>query len=138
MRRLALILIFSLTLAPQLSQATEPPEVVPMTAEEFDAYTQGKTVTYSADGQVYGAEEYLPGRRVRWAYTEDICREGDWYEEAGQICFTYDYDPRPQCWVFWQDGRLNALFMGSDSGTRLREYEVSRKPLHCAGPEVGV
>lgn len=138
MRRLAPILIYALTVAPQLLQAAEPPEVVPMTAEEFETYTQGKTVTYSADGQVYGAEEYLPGRRVRWAYTEDICREGDWYEEAGQICFTYDYDPRPQCWVFWQDGGLNALFMGSDSGTRLREYEVSRKPLPCAGPEVGV
>lgn len=131
---------FALCLAviPSALAAAETDMGTPLTGAEFEAYVTGKTLTFSSQGQVYGAEQYLPGRRVMWAFTEDICREGIWYEEPGQICFVYDYDPVPQCWVFWQDGGLNALFMGEDGGTRLTELSQTPAPLACAGPEVGV
>lgn len=127
-----------LALLPIAAIAAEPGSGTAMTGAQFEAYTTGKTLTFSSQGQVYGAEQYLPGRRVMWAFTEDICREGIWYEQEGQICFVYDYDPTPQCWVFWQDGGLNALFMGEESGTRLKEISQSPAPLPCAGPQVGV
>ena len=110
----------------------------PMTGAAFEAYVTGHTLTFSSQGQVYGAEQYLPGRRVKWAFTEDICRDGVWYEEAGQICFVYDYDPVPQCWLFWNEGGLSARFMGEESGTELREISRTTGPLPCSGPEVGV
>lgn len=140
MRRscLCLAVLLPAIALPLISGAAEPEIGPPMTGAQFDAYTTGKTLTYSSGGQSYGAEQYLPGRRVLWAFTEDICREGIWYEQDGQICFVYDYDPVPQCWVFWQDQGLNALFTGQDGGTRLHEQSQDTRPLPCAGPEVGV
>ena len=45
----------------------------PMTAAEFDAYATGKTLTYARDGAVWGAEQYLPDRKVVWAFTAEEC-----------------------------------------------------------------
>lgn len=133
MRSLALCLM----LLPVAVGAAEPP--VPMSGAEFEAYTTGKTLTFSQLGEIYGAEQYLPGRKVRWAFKGDICRDGSWYEEADQICFVYDYDPTPQCWHFWRrDGRLTGLFVGDGAGAELSEVTQSPDPLACAGPEVGV
>lgn len=110
-----------------------------MTADEFDAYSRGKTLTYSLSGQVFGAEQYLPNRRVRWAFTGDTCQEGWWYEEAGLICFVYEQDGTPQCWKFWKEGNgLRARFNDDPEGTELSEVQQSTAPLICAGPDVGV
>ncbi|MCU0899418.1 MAG: hypothetical protein MUC82_02860 [Cypionkella sp.] len=136
-RRLALVLGLSLGLMPGLTPAAEPP--VPLTGAEFEAYTTGKTLTFSQSGEIYGAEEYLPGRKVRWAFTGDICRDGSWYEDAGNICFVYEHDPTAQCWTFWrEDGRLTGLFIGNAPGTELSEVAQSPDPLPCAGPDLGV
>ncbi|WP_435531112.1 hypothetical protein [Pseudotabrizicola sediminis] len=135
--KLAAKLALCLTLLPTLLGAAEPP--VPMTAAEFEAYTTGKTLTFSQRGEVYGAEQYLPGRAVRWAFKGDVCRNGTWYEEAELICFVYDHDPGPQCWNFWrQDGRLTGLFIGDGFGSELSEVAQSPDPLACAGPDLGV
>jgi hypothetical protein len=110
-----------------------------MSAEEFDSYATGKTLTYSSAGQVYGAEQYLPGRRVRWAFKDDSCHEGRWYEDQGQICFVYDNEPVPQCWEFQQtEAGVTARFAGDEAGTELSELSSSTQPLACAGPDVGV
>lgn len=135
--RLASTLALCLTLSPALLAAAEPP--MAMTGAEFEAYTTGKTLTFSQHGEVYGAEQYLPGRNVRWAFKGDVCRNGSWYEQAGLICFVYDHDPGPQCWTFWrQDGRLTGLFIGDGSGSELSEVAQSPDPLACAGPDLGV
>ena len=111
----------------------------PMTAAEFDAYVTGKTLTYSQFGTVFGTEEYLPDRRVRWAFTEDICQYGIWYEQAGDICFVYETDPDPHCWTFWKDGdKLKALSVTDAPGSELSEVAQTDQPLACAGPDVGV
>ncbi len=110
-----------------------------MTAEEFDAYATGKTLTYAVTGGVYGVEQYLPGRRVRWAFTEDICQDGYWYPQAGDICFVYENEPEAQCWQFFQTPTgLRAKFTGGPDGTELMELEQTDTPLACPGPDVGV
>ncbi len=111
----------------------------PMSAAEFEAYVTGRTLTYTDRGVVYGIEEYLPGRRVRWAFINDECRDGYWYEAGGEICFVYEDNPDPQCWVFTQrGGRLSALFTGAENGRELYEAQKSEEPLICLGPDVGV
>ncbi len=111
----------------------------PMTAAEFDAYVTGKTLTYSVDGAVYGAEQYLPGRRVVWAFKDDQCSDGVWYEEANLICFAYESGIAPQCWNFYLGSSgLRAEFIGDDAASALSEVAQSPTPLICAGPDVGV
>ena len=110
-----------------------------MTAEEFDAYTTGKTFYYGNNGVPYGAEEYLDDRRVIWSFLDGECQEGRWYEDNGLICFVYDTNPDPQCWSFRQSGSgLIARFENDPSATELYEVEQSRDPLICPGPEIGV
>jgi len=110
-----------------------------MTGPEFEAYATGKTLTYAANGQIYGVEQYLPGRRVRWAFVDDTCRIGHWYEAGKQICFVYDHDGTPQCWTFhMQDGTLRARFITEPPRTDLAVVAQTDKPLQCSGPDVGV
>lgn len=110
----------------------------PLTAEEFEAYVTGKTLSYADQNGVWGTEQYLPNRRVVWAFTEDICQYGTWYQQGEQICFVYDDTPDPQCWTFWRgETGLKALFAG-DSATQLSEVQQSDEPLACPGPDVGV
>tara|TARA_R110002096_G_scaffold33400_5_gene96589 strand:+ start:399 stop:872 length:474 start_codon:yes stop_codon:yes gene_type:complete len=110
-----------------------------MSGVEFEAYVTGKTLTYAAGGQIYGVEQYLPGRRVRWAFVDDTCRIGQWYAADRQICFVYENDATPQCWTFQlQDGRLRARYISDPPRTDLAEVAQTEKPLQCTGPDVGV
>lgn len=110
----------------------------PMSADEFESYVRGKTLFYSAGGFSYGAEQYLPGRRVIWTFLDGTCQEGMWYEEDGLICFVYTEEPAPQCWSFWRrPGGLGARFQNDPEGSELYETRQSEKPLVCPGPDVG-
>lgn len=111
----------------------------PMTAEEFDARTLGKTITYSAGGTPYGIEEYRPGHKVVWAFAEGDCREGDWFQQGDQICFDYHDETALQCWIFRDSpAGLTAQFQGDAQSEPLVSLTESDKPLNCPGPEVGV
>lgn len=110
-------------------------------ADGFDSYTTGRTLTFSHEGQPYGIEQYLPGRRVIWAFIGDRCEEGIWYERDSMICFVYDYNPsNEQCWSFYLTDRgLRGVFEGPDGpSTELYEIQRSATPLSCAAPGVGV
>ncbi|MCA0045200.1 hypothetical protein [Celeribacter litoreus] len=110
----------------------------PLSGEEFDDYATGKTLTFAENGEPYGAEQYLPGQRVRWAFDQDTCREGVWFEREDNICFLYEDGMTPQCWQFFvEEDKLRAVFQG-DSGTELYEAWASEGPLSCTGPYVGV
>lgn len=125
-----LILLLSLCATPLVAD--------PLTGAEFDAYATGKTLTFAEDGLPYGAEEYLPGKRVRWAFDQDTCKEGIWYEEDQNICFVYEDGFAPQCWQFFiETDKLKAVFQG-ESGTELYEAWTSDGPLACMGPHIGV
>lgn len=110
-----------------------------MSGPEFDAYTRDKTFYFAEAGQPYGAEEYLPDRRVRWSFLDGRCKDGQWYEQAGQICFVYEDNPDPQCWSFFDNpAGLVARFEGASGGTVLYETRQSDQPMMCLGPDVGV
>lgn len=110
-----------------------------MSAEEFDEYTLGKTFYYGSLGEPYGAEEYLPNRRVIWTFLDGECQNGTWYEEGGLICFVYDKEPDPQCWSFTRSaGGLIAQFENDPEQTELYEVERTSDPLVCPGPDLGV
>jgi len=111
----------------------------PMTAAEFDAYVTGKTLTYSQFGTVFGIEEYLPDRKVRWKFTEDVCQYGSWFQREDMICFTYEYDEAEHCWRFWREGEgLVALSVNDAPGAELNEVAQTTNGLNCPGPDVGV
>jgi hypothetical protein len=112
---------------------------VPLTAEEFEADTTGKTITYAFGGEVDQIEQYLPGRRVRWANPEGQCMIGHWYEQGGLICFEYDDNSGAHCWTYWRRGSgLVGRVAGSPDGFDLTEVRRSTEPLACTGPDVGV
>jgi len=112
----------------------------PLSANEFEAFTTGKTLTYATEGNApYGAEEYLPGRQVRWAFSGDTCKEGRWFNEGTLICFVYEDDPEPQCWTFYLTDRgLRAQFEGREETAPLYSVAESAEPLFCPGPQIGV
>ena len=133
MRAVALALILAL---PALAATADD---LPMTGAEFDAYVTGKTLTYSQFGSVFGIEEYLPGRKVRWSTAPNECLYGSWYPQDDDICFVYEYDPTPACWTFWlKDGALVALSTNGLPGEELHEVDASTQGLPCPGPDVGV
>lgn len=118
---------------------TDPKPETLLTAEEFDAYATGKTLTYSVGGAVYGAEQYLPDHHVVWAFKDSDCADGIWYEQAGLICFVYANDGTPQCWNFYLGAAgLRAEFVGEGGVSDLSEVAQSQTALTCAGPDVGV
>lgn len=111
----------------------------PMSAAEFDAYVTGKTLYYSHLGLEYGVEQYLPGRRVRWAFLDGECRDGVWYQQSDMICFDYEDGIETQCWRFFeQTGGIRAEFANSDTEIELYEAAESDDPMYCKGPEIGV
>ncbi len=118
--------------------AAPAPAQAPMGAEAFDAYTRGKTLFYGFDGQPYGVEQYLDGRRVIWSFLDSDCRHGVWYEEAGQICFLYEHRSDPQCWSYFiSDGRLTARFENRTDATEIYESEEIGEKMQCFTPEAG-
>ncbi|RMD90873.1 MAG: hypothetical protein D6811_09960 [Alphaproteobacteria bacterium] len=116
----------------------------PMSAAEFEAYVTGRTLTYAQSGETYGIEQYLPGRKVIWAFVGDQCQRGFWYPQGELICFVYDNEPAAQCWRFFRAprGGLIAQFadgdgQGGEDGLQLYEARNSDSPLSCPGPDVG-
>lgn len=122
-----------------LCSAATAQELSPLTAEEFDALTIGKTITYSQSGIAYGTEEYRPNRTVVWAFTDSECRMGEWFQREEQICFDYHDDMPLQCWTFYNTGEgLVAQFAGDDTVIPLTALNESTTPLNCPAPDVGV
>lgn len=131
MKPLATILLCLLA-APALAET-------PLTAEQFDTYTRGKTLFYGSNGRAYGVERYLEGRRVIWSFLDGDCRDGIWYEDNGQICFVYEDRYDPQCWTFRRGANgLIAQFENDPEATELYEAEDLGEEMLCYGPDVGV
>lgn len=132
---LRLTLLMLLLPGVAMAQETVGP---PMSADQFDARTLGKTITYTAGGLPYGIEEYRPGHKVVWAFEGGECREGDWFQQGEQICFDYHDDTPLQCWTFHDlPAGLVARFQGDDNGAPLVSLKENAQPLNCPGPDVG-
>lgn len=110
-----------------------------MTADEFDVYSRGKTLFFSQDGALYGAEVYYDNRRVVWSFLDGECKEGFWYDENDLICFIYEDNPDPQCWSFQRGTQgLIARFEDRPDTTELYEAQDIGEEMICLGPKVGV
>lgn len=130
------LLLLALLATPALAQD-------PVTAEEFEALVEGRTLTYGEEGQPpYGIEHYFPNRRVTWAFLgSDQCLEGEWYAEgppdSPAICFVYEDGLDPQCWRFFREGdALRAEFLDDGGSMVLYELQEEDGGLVCGG--VGV
>ena len=107
-------------------------------ADAFEAYSEGRTFYFGVEGEgIYGMETYYPDRRVIWTFMDGRCEEGIWYEEAGNICFSYDFDPDPQCWrMFEVDSGLMAVFMNRPDSDTLYTVTPAPNAVVCQGPGV--
>ncbi len=111
----------------------------PLTAEAFEALTQGRTMTWAEFGSVYGVEQYLSDRRVRWTVLGDDCKTGHWYGDGSAICFVYEDQPDPVCWEITEgDSGLSARHTSSSADRAPVLIEDTNTPMACFGPEVGV
>ncbi|MGA0541610.1 hypothetical protein [Neotabrizicola sp. VNH66] len=116
MRATLLALPVALLALPALAEgpATTVTDDPPLTAEEFDALTRGKTMdTHDALSGLYGVETFLSGRRVVWKDAEG-CMNGTWEQVGEQICFMYDGKPNdPVCWTYHDRGTwIEGFFRG--------------------------
>lgn len=110
----------------------------PMTGAEFDAYATGRTLSFGTFGNPdYGVEQYLPDRNVIWSPAPDICVEGVWFDQGDNICFVYETDPEPQCWlIFRTENGIRAQFTNRPGGTVIFESLDNPQPLVCPGPDL--
>jgi hypothetical protein len=110
-----------------------------MTPDEFDAWSVGKTLDYSVDGQVYGSETYRPDRKVTDANINGPCVEGSWYADGDAVCFIYPSLEGTHCWYFWRDGdQVFAQPTNADPADPPQLVTEADSPLACPGPDVGV
>ena len=112
----------------------------PMPTEEFEAFSTGRTLHFTLDGQRFGAEHFLPGRRTLWRFDGGPCLDGVWHAEGDRICFVYTDDPAAQCWHFLRDGaHLRAVLVedGQETDFALDFSHADDVPLNCPGPDVG-
>ena len=135
--RLTLLVLLA---TPTALLADPPPQLPgkPMTPAEFATYAIGRTLSYAADGAVWGQEQYLPDHRVRWAFSGQDCQYGQWYAQGNAVCFVYEGDPDPKCWNFYLGHQgLIAALISADGYSPLSEVGQSSQPLECQGPLVG-
>lgn len=121
--------VFALALAlPSALQAQDFMDVV-----EFEAFVTGKTLDFIEDGQPYGSEEFLPGRRVNWRYVGEIdCHAGTYEQNAEYICFNYDGEDELSCSTFWLEGdKLMSRFSDALPDEPLSIATAAQQPLSC-------
>ncbi|WP_308917048.1 hypothetical protein [Jannaschia sp. LMIT008] len=112
-----------------------------VSADAFARMVEGRTVTFDRFGAPYGAEQYLDGNRVIWAFDDGACERGIWYAGGSdRICFVYDSDPVPQCWTFLEmpSGAFHARAEGADPTADLVARDWGDEALECPAPDLGV
>jgi hypothetical protein len=109
----------------------------PMTAAEFEAWSTGKTLTYSISGSLWGSEAHQAGRSTMNETDDGTCEPGRWFPRGDDICFAYQTAPGPYCWRFLRDGDQVLAHDADDDTSPLFSVTVSDAPLSCL-PAVGV
>lgn len=130
--RSAALALLALVASPALAEPL-------MTAEEFETFATGNTLDFHNESGIFGTEDYLPGRRVRWAATGDVCKLGQWFPVGDAICFTYEGQSDQHCWTIWQKGdHLEARNLLDGPDRQPRQITLAKAPVACTGPKVGV
>lgn len=115
----------------------------PLSAAQFQAFTQNRSLQFFDQGEAYGSEHYGPNHAVRWTFGDGTCTAGTWFEKDSQICFRYENESEAGCWVFYPGAAgLIAEFMGAAGGkslpTTLYEASPSSRPSTCAPKDLGI
>ncbi|MFM7334797.1 MAG: hypothetical protein ACKO1H_10365 [Tabrizicola sp.] len=115
----------------------------PLTAAEFQAHIGQNTIGYEYSNGVRGTADYGPDRTLLWAFEDETCFAGTWFDRGNEICFAYADGTLSACWHFFMNGdrlRGTATYLSSGSPLDLELFEVAHtdQPLRCAGPDVGV
>lgn len=114
------------------------PAVTLLDGPAFAARVTGHTVIWTREGEDFGVEQYLDGNRVIWRRANGTCEHGHWAPDGPRICFHYEGNPGPICWLFADEGgQLIARSLPADVGDLLRSRDENAAPLSCA-PNVGV
>lgn len=105
---------------------------------EFQSMSEGKTLYFTRDGQLFGIEQFYTRHRSTWQDANGECSDGVWQAEGNLICFYYENNPDKQCWQFLKtaDG-FAARAEGAAPDLDLTLSKVDTKPLNCLGPQVG-
>ncbi|NNU81016.1 hypothetical protein HMH01_11265 [Halovulum dunhuangense] len=122
-----------LAVNPALAQVVDP--------GAFERLSTGRTLSFEQQGLPFGAEQYLPGRRVIWQFADGSCANGIWFPDGPHICFLYDTGGPAQCWLFERRaGNYFARSAGLPPGdpSELRLSGETDGPLACAAPGLGV
>lgn len=108
-----------------------------MTGDEFEAYVEGRTLSFGTLGNPnYGIEKYLPNRKVIWQGADGECVEGHWFQQGKDICFLYESDPEPKCWrTFQTENGILAEFTTRPGMSALFE-SVEDAVLNCPGVDL--
>jgi hypothetical protein len=103
-----------------------------LSASDFEAIVEGRTMdTYNSSGR-YGVETFLPGRRAIWR-DADRCLEGTWRPEGELICFDYIGDPRPYCWTYHDRGGWLMAWLDGNRGSNPIMLYPSGDLVTCEG-----
>ena len=120
-------------------------EVVPVHAGGFHghgldpAFPEEPCQFVKVPGKAAETAYRFDDRRVEWFFLDSKCKQGEWYEADGLICFTYEDNPDPQCWSFVEGANgLIARFENEPNTTELYEAQDQGQEMLCLGPEVGV
>lgn len=109
--------------------------------DEFQAMSEGKTLHFTQDGLTFGSEQFYKNRTSTWQYADGQCTVGQWYANGDALCFVYEHNPIPQCWLMSRRGgdifaRLSHLPAGDPSEIRLSH--IDEDPVPCPAPDLGV
>ncbi len=104
-------------------------EDVQLDTEAFLDLMDGRTASFTYEGEPYGSEAYHPNRRVIWRSTNGQCMEGVWRSIADYLCFQYE---APSCWrVFRTDE--DAYYAVSSDGFRVEFESITDGAFDCTG-----
>lgn len=103
----------------------------PIEPDAWRALTEGKTLHYYKDGELYGREYYDPdGRTVVFRFPNGACAEGRWAFAEEKYCFAYAN--QLHCFRHVQRGR-DIYVIGLEDGDEQKvEKIVDGEPLSCA------
>jgi len=124
-------LLFVLLASPVLAES-------PMTGAEFEAYVEGRTLSFGTLGNpAYGVEKYLKNREVIWSPLDGTCVDGIWFEQGEDICFLYEHDPEAKCWkTFRTENGIRAEFTTRPGQSAIFETVENPEELICPGPDL--
>lgn len=110
-----------------------------LSPEEFEAFSENRTLYFSQSGQHYGTEQYFEGRIVTWKDSAGQCQNGFWVTSGDAICFYYEKDPDPHCWhVLQTTSGISVRLLGGDPIDDLNMTALDDQDIVCPAPFLGV